>query len=656
MLDDMLPGDNVLPTSTYAMNKFLKVFGFGYENIHACKNDCILYRKQYKDMTSCPRCSASRWEMDKHTSEKKTGIPAKVLKYFPIKDRFRRMYRSKRMAEDLCWHFSNASEDGMMRHPVDFITWAQVNDKWPQFASDSRNLRLGLCTDGMNPFASQNTRYSTWPVFLVNYNMAPTLCMKAENIMLTLLIPGPTAPSNNIDVYLQPLIENLQDLWNKGVDVYDAFAKETFNLRAILLWTISDYPGLGTLAGCKVKGKQACNVCGKDKPFRWLKFSRKHVYLSNRIRLPGHPYRRKRGWFDNTIEERTACRIQTGVEIYEHLKDFRNDFGRALDKKSKRKRSDLCEDDELSEDEYDEDSYQWRWKKCSILFDLDYWKDMLVRHNIDVMHVEKNVSDALLSLLMHSAKSKDGLKAWQDLKDMGIRESLHAQVCGKRNYLPPAAYWLSKTEKRVDPPTIGGLKSHDHHVLLQNLLLVALRVLLPTGPRIAVTRICNFFNRLCQRVIDPKKFILLEVEVIESLCQIERFFPPSMFDIMFHLPIHLARETRLGGPVHFRWMYPLERYMKTLKSYVKNYARPEACMAEEYMAGECIAFCLEFLKSSVPVLGAAVRNEDLDPDEHILEGRPINKSKPIVRTEKEREIAHRYVLMNTTMFTPMLSK
>lgn len=92
--------------------------------------------------------------------------------------------------------------------------------------------------------------------------------------------------------------------------------------------------------------------------------------------------------------------------------------------------------------------------------------------------------------------------------------------------------------------------------------------------------------------------------------------------------------------------------MKTLKSYVKNYARPEACMAEGYMAGECIAFCLEFLKSSVPVLGAAVRNEDLEPDEHILEGRPINKAKPVVLTEKEREIAHRYVLMNTAMFTP----
>ncbi|CAA7023874.1 unnamed protein product [Microthlaspi erraticum] len=491
----------------------------------------------------------------------------------------------RRMDEDMHWHFSNAAGDGTMRHPVDSLSWSQINSRWPEFASEQRNLRLGLSTDGMNLFSIQNTKYSTWPVLLVNYNMSPTLCMKAENIMLTMLIPGPTAPSNDIDVYLQPLIEDLQDLWSEGSEVYDAFSKETFSLRAILMWTISDYPGLGTLAGCKVKGKQACNVCGKDTPFRWLKFSRKHVYLCNRRRLPpGHHYRRRWSWFDNTVEEDTMPRIQTRVEICEQLKDFRNDFGKALDKKGKRKRSGLCEDDELSEDEHDEHSDTWRWKNRSIFYDLPYWKNMPVRHNIDVMHVEKNVSDAILSILMQSSKSKDDLKSRRDLEDMGIRKNLHAQ-----------------------------------------------------------------------RVIDPEKLVALETELIETLCQLERFFPSSLFDIMFHLPIHLSRETRLGGPVHFRWIYPFERYMKTLKAFVKNFARPEVCMAEGYMAGECLAFCLEFLKTSAPDWENTNCNEDREPDEIVLEGRPIHKAKTVILTETEREIAHRYVLMNTAMFTPYVS-
>ena len=305
----------------------------------------------------------------------KNGIPAKVLRYFPIKDRLKRMFRSKKTAEDLRWHFNNASVDGTMRHPVDSLTWSQVNRTWPAFAAESRNLRLGLSTDGMHPFSMQNTNYSTWPILLVNYNMPPTMCMKAENIMLSLLIPGPSAPSNNIDVYLAPLIDDLKDLWSEGIVVYDAFMKENFTLRAILLWSISDYPALGAVAGCKVKGKQACNVCGKDTPHRWLKFSRKYVYLGNRKRLsPGHPYRRRKEWFDNTIEEGAATRIQTGDEILESLKDFKNDFGRPLGKKKKRNRSELCEDEEIVHDEYAESSDQWRWKKRSILYELAYWK------------------------------------------------------------------------------------------------------------------------------------------------------------------------------------------------------------------------------------------------------------------------------------------
>lgn len=111
MVHDMFPEGNVLPTSTSEINKFLKIFGFGYNVIHACKNDCILYRKQYEEMSSCLRCGASRWELDKHSGETKNGIPAKVL---PIKERFKRMFRSKIMSKNLQWHFSNASEEGTM--------------------------------------------------------------------------------------------------------------------------------------------------------------------------------------------------------------------------------------------------------------------------------------------------------------------------------------------------------------------------------------------------------------------------------------------------------------------------------------------------------------------------------------------------------------
>ncbi|CAA7046831.1 unnamed protein product [Microthlaspi erraticum] len=499
----------------------------------------------------------------------------------------------------------------------------------------------------------QNTNHSTWPVLLVNYNTPPTMCMKAENIMLTLLIPGPTVPGNNVDVYLAPLIDDLKDLWAEGIEVYDSFAKENFTLRAMLLWSISDYPDLGTLSGCKVKGKQACNVCGKDTPSRWLKCSRKFVYMGNRKRLPpGHRYRYKKAWFDNTVEEGNAKRIQTGYEIYQTLQAFRNDFGKPLDKENKRKRA--------------------GWKM------MRWFKKKSVKNRM--IYGGGRRDQYSLNYLTGSAKSKDGLKARKELEDIGIRNHLHTEVRGKKTYLPPAAYWLSKKEKTifcqrlskfrgpdgycgniansvsVNPPNIGSLKSHDHHVLVQNLLPAALRGLLHKGPRIAISRLCSYFNRLCQRIIDPEKLMTMETEFVETMCQLERFFPPSLFDIMFHLPIHLSKEARLGGPVHFRWMYPFERYMKTLKAFVKNHARPEACMAEGYLAGECVAFCLEFLKDSVPVQETVNRNEDIEADRSVIEGRPLQKGIEVTLSDKDRDTAHRYVLMNMASLDPYVEK
>ena len=94
--------------------------------------------------------------------------------------------------------------------------------------------------------------------------------------------------------------------------------------------------------------------------------------------------------------------------------------------------------------------------------------------------------------------------------------------------------------------------------------------------------------------------------------------------------------------------------MKTLKAYVKNYVRPEACMAEGYLAGECMAFCLEFLKESLPVEEPINRNEDIDVNPLILEGRPLQKAVEVTLSDKERDIAHRYVLMNMEVMTPYI--
>ncbi|KAA0056223.1 uncharacterized protein E5676_scaffold460G00110 [Cucumis melo var. makuwa] len=81
---------------------------------------------------------------------------------------------------------------------------------------------------------------------------------------MPLLIPSPKYPGKEIDIYLQPLVDELKELWNVGVHTYDSVSGEYFQLRASLLWTINDFPAYGDLSGWSTKGYQACPICKKD--------------------------------------------------------------------------------------------------------------------------------------------------------------------------------------------------------------------------------------------------------------------------------------------------------------------------------------------------------------------------------------------------------
>ena len=105
--------------------------------------------------------------------------------------------------------------------------------------------------------------------------------MKRKFMMLSLLISGPQQLGNDINVYLAYLIEDLQTLWEVGVDVYDAYRKDFFNIRVLLLWTTNDFPANENLAGCTVKGYNACPYCGVDTTKCILKHSGKmHISVT----------------------------------------------------------------------------------------------------------------------------------------------------------------------------------------------------------------------------------------------------------------------------------------------------------------------------------------------------------------------------------------
>jgi hypothetical protein len=143
--------------------------------------------------------------------------------------------------------------------------------------------------------------------------------------------------------------------------------------------------------------------------------------------------------------------------------------------------------------------------------------------------------------------------------------------------------------------TFEGFKSHDYNVLMHQILPLALRGLLDHGPWMAIIRISKVFRRICNKVWNPFEIESLWLNILVSLALLEMYFPPLFFDIMTHLLYHLLDELDVCGLVATRWIYPIERYMKTLKLYVHNTTWLEASMAKVYIQNECLGFIIEYL-------------------------------------------------------------
>ena len=385
-------------------------------------------------------------------------------------------------------------------------------------------------------------------------------------------------------------------------------------MHATLLWTISDYLGYAILSGWSTKGKLACACCNYETHSCYRKHNQKMYYMDHRVFLPmSHPWRANKKSFNGKKELRHSPHVLRGMNILEILRDFKNNFGKI----NKNKRD-------------------GPWKKRSIFFKLPYWAQNTLRHNLDVMHIEKNVSDNVIGTLQDfPSKTKDHVNARYDLKDKGITKNLHPrEIGGGRAKYTTTCFSINAREKsnfcgvlkaaklpggsasniskcmQVGIRKISSYKSHDAHFMLHYLLQVPIRSFMPHVVAKPLIRLGSFFPSICQKVIQVQDLDYLEVDIKEILCQWEMILPPSFFNIMMHLPIHLPNEVRLGGPVQFRCMYPIERYLCRLKSYVRNKAYLEGSIAKGYLAEDALTFCLRYLHKDVVTRLNRIRRND----------------------------------------------
>ena len=78
-----------------------------------------------------------------------------------------------------------------------------------------------MSTDGINSFGDRTSTHSTWPVILTMYNLPTWLCQKKKYLLLSNLIQGPKHPGIDIDVFLEPLMQEMETLWKEGIDIFD---------------------------------------------------------------------------------------------------------------------------------------------------------------------------------------------------------------------------------------------------------------------------------------------------------------------------------------------------------------------------------------------------------------------------------------------------
>lgn len=145
----------------------------------------------------------------------------------------------------------------------------------------------------------------------------------------------------------------------------------------------------------------------------------------------------------------------------------------------------------------------------------------------------------------------------------------------------------------------------------------------------------------------------MKEDIIMILFKLKKIFPPSFFDVMIHLEIHLPREVELAGPAQFYWMYPIERTLKKYKKYVRNRAHPEGCIAEGYVVDECSNFCSMYLRGIETRWNREKRNVDsgVEGTEQRLDVfsqrvRPFGAVSIVILDPNEFAKARRYVLSN----------
>ncbi|XP_050211742.1 uncharacterized protein LOC126661904 [Mercurialis annua] len=379
-------------------------------------------------------------------------------------------------------------------------------------------------------------------------------------------------------------------------------------MKAALIWTINGFPAYSMLSGWSTYGRLVCPHCMENTDAFTLKGSRKQsLFDCHRKLLPrGHLYRRNTTHFrkGKTVNKEFG-QPKTGEELLAEVDSL--GFMKAYEigaEKNNAAKSENYEDHAKSREELN---------------------DICARPELAKDPVTGRFHKAMYALDMDGKKA---LLEWIKLIKF------------------PDGY-ASNLSRCVD--TIGmkmhGMKSHDCHIFMQRLLPIALRELLPKEVCEPITELSIFFRELTSTSLTEKDLDRMRLEIPKILCKLERIFPPSFFDSMEHLPVHLPYEAMMAGPI----------FEKTEKK-VSNKGRVEGSISSRYLNEETAKFAAYYFSEGDPMIPERLqRNEvsDIEVDDDVdrlsifkPHGQSVGACRKRYLEDAEIVAAWTYVLLN----------
>jgi hypothetical protein len=317
-----------------------------------------------------------------------------------------------------------------------------------------------------------------------------------------------------------------------------------------------DFPAYGPFCVWCVHGKFPCLVCKEALRFIWLKKGGKYSSFDKHRQFlpPNHAFRLDiKNFTKGVVVTDRPHVMMTGAEVRQQIDG-------------------LVSNPEGGFVGYGE---QHMWTHKSGLTRLPYYDDLLLPHNIDVMHTEKNVAEALWATITEIPdKSKDNVKARVDLVELCDRpnQEMKPPSGGKTWRRPKADFVLSRAQRKevlqwikmlmfpngyaanlsrgvnLSTMRVLGMKSHDFHIWIERILLAMVRGYVPEHVWLALAELSYFFRQLCAKELARTVIADSERMAPVLLCKLEKIFPPGFFNSMQHLILHLPYEARMGAP------------------------------------------------------------------------------------------------------------